>query len=120
MKLGQVIRNLVNNAERHAAGFIRLTLAVEGATARLCVENDGDRIGPADRTRIFERFVRLDASRTRESGGSGLGLAISKEIVTAHGGTISVGESREGHTLFVVVLPLVDAPETRRSGHPEP
>ena len=105
-RLAQVIRNLMNNAERHAASIIRLSLSVSGATVRLAVENDGDRIGPEDRTRIFERFVRLDASRSRESGGSGLGLAISQEIVAAHGGTIEVGESGQGYTRFVVLLPL--------------
>lgn len=104
-RLTQVIRNLSNNAERHAASIVRLSLAVDGGRTFVRVENDGDRIQAKDSKRIFDRFVRLDASRTRESGGSGLGLAISKEIVVAHGGSIDVSENSDGLTCFLVTLP---------------
>ena len=77
----------------------------EGDEAVVTVVNDGDRIAPEDRERVFERFVRLDDSRTRDTGGSGLGLAISREIVAAHGGTISAGEDPWGHCRFEVRLP---------------
>ena len=59
-----------------------------------------------ERDRIFGRFVRLDDSRTRDTGGTGLGLAIVAEIVKAHGGTVTAGESPEGWCRFSVRLPL--------------
>ncbi|WP_417235191.1 ATP-binding protein [Arthrobacter sp.] len=105
-RLAQVFRNLVNNADRHAAQVIRVSLAVLDDEAIIRVDNDGDQIPEADRERVFDRFVRLDASRARESGGSGLGLAISQEIVLAHGGNIHVADGPEGFTRLVVALPL--------------
>ncbi len=110
-RLAQVIRNLLNNAERHAATTIciALTSDTDSGTAYLSVDNDGDTIPEADRDRVFDRFVRLDVSRTRESGGSGLGLAISREILQPHSGTITAGESPDGLTRFHIALPLQEA-----------
>ncbi|MFF0988755.1 sensor histidine kinase [Kocuria nitroreducens] len=107
-RLQQVVRNLLSNAERHAATWITVSLRAEAEEAVVAVVNDGDTIAPEDRDRVFERFVRLDDSRTRDTGGSGLGLAISREIVAAHGGTISAGEDSRGHCRFEVRLPLED------------
>lgn len=104
-RLQQVVRNLLSNAERHADTWIAVSLAAEGDEAVVTVVNDGDTIAPEDRERVFERFVRLDDSRTRDTGGSGLGLAISREIVAAHGGTISAGEDPGGRCRFEVRLP---------------
>ena len=56
----------------------------------MVVEDDGDGIPMAERQRVFERFVRLDASRDRGSGGSGLGLSIVREVVRGHGGTVEI------------------------------
>jgi len=105
-RLQQVLRNLLSNADRHAASEIAVSLHAEGDSAVVTVDNDGDTIRPADRERVFERFVRLDDSRTRDTGGSGLGLAISREIVAAHGGTIAATEDRQGRCRFEVRLPL--------------
>lgn len=105
-RLGRVVRNLLENAERHMEGRIRVSLAREGTTARLVVDNDGPPVSEGDRQRIFARFVRLDDSRTRETGGSGLGLAIVAEIVAQHGGTVVAEESPEGWCRFAVSLPL--------------
>ncbi|MFI7743400.1 sensor histidine kinase [Kocuria rhizosphaericola] len=104
-RLQQVVRNLLSNAERHADTWIAVSLRVEGEEAVVTVDNDGDSIAPEDRERVFERFVRLDDSRTRDTGGSGLGLAISREIVEAHGGRISAGEDPRGRCRFEVRLP---------------
>jgi signal transduction histidine kinase len=104
-RLQQVVRNLLSNAERHADTWIAVSLRAEGEEAVVTVVNDGDTIAPEDRERVFERFVRLDDSRARDTGGSGLGLAISREIVAAHGGTISAGEDPRGHCRFEVRLP---------------
>jgi signal transduction histidine kinase len=60
------------------------------------VGNDGPPIAAADREKIFDRFVRLDNSRSRQSGGAGLGLPIARDIVVAHGGTLSVANAEWG------------------------
>ena len=65
------------------------------------VGNDGPEIPRADRERIFDRFVRLDDSRSRDGGGSGLGLAIARDIVTAHGGTLTVDDVPGGAAMRI-------------------
>jgi signal transduction histidine kinase len=100
-QLAQVVHNLLGNAERHAAAVVRLELAVRGDVAELAVVDDGPGIPLADRERVFERFTRLDEARSRGHGGAGLGLAIARQIVQAHGGTITVGESDVGARLVV-------------------
>jgi signal transduction histidine kinase len=60
------------------------------------VGDDGPGIPAADRERVFDRFTRLDSDRGRDSGGAGLGLAIVRQLVTAHGGTISLGDAGPG------------------------
>lgn len=87
-RLARVVTNLTDNAAQHAEGVVRLSLRAEGAGAVLVVEDDGPGVDAADRERVFERFVRLDASRERSSGGSGLGLSIVREVVHAHGGSV--------------------------------
>jgi signal transduction histidine kinase len=103
--LAQVVRNLVDNAARHADHRIALTVREDGGTVELVVEDDGSGIPEEDRERVFERFVRLDEARARDAGGSGLGLAIVKEIVAASGGTVAVTSSALGGARFVVRLP---------------
>jgi signal transduction histidine kinase len=91
--LARVVRNLVDNAARHAAGRVHLACGTDGTVdgaAWLEVSDDGPGIPAADRERVFDRFVRLDEARAREDGGSGLGLAIVRDLVTAHGGRVSV------------------------------
>ncbi|HET6969465.1 MAG TPA: HAMP domain-containing sensor histidine kinase, partial [Ornithinibacter sp.] len=105
-RLGRVVRNLLENAERHRESVVRLTLSAADDEALLVVDNDGPPVALADRERIFGRFVRLDDSRTRDTGGTGLGLAIVSEIVGAHGGTVRAEESPEGWCRFAVRLPL--------------
>lgn len=103
--LGQVVRNLVDNAARHATGRIAVTVAQEADRVVLAVDDDGPGIPEADRERVFERFVRLDEARARDAGGSGLGLAIVREVVTGHGGSVVVEASALGGARFVVRLP---------------
>ena len=103
--LSHVVRNLVDNAVRHAKGQIAITTFVDGPYTVLGVEDDGNGILPEDRQRIFERFVRLDESRARDAGGAGLGLAIVQSIVNAHAGWITVDESRWAGARFTVVMP---------------
>ena len=103
--LGQVVRNLVDNAARHAAGAVGIGVRETGDAVELIVDDDGPGIPADQRERVFERFVRLDDARTRDAGGSGLGLAIVREIVTAHGGTVVVSASPLGGARFTVRLP---------------
>jgi len=103
--LGQVVRNLADNAARHATSTVRLSVS-QRAGAVIVVEDDGEGIPAAERDRVFERFVRLDEARGRDAGGTGLGLAIVRELVTAHGGTVTVDASTLGGARFTVSLPL--------------
>jgi len=105
--LGQVVRNLVDNAAQHASGRIALSLGVVDGQALLVVEDDGHGVPADERERVFERFVRLDESRARASGGTGLGLAIVRESVQAHGGSVRVGAGELGGARFEVRLPAV-------------
>ena len=103
--LGQVVRNLVDNAGRHARSQIAVSVHESAGTVELVVEDDGPGVPQNERTRVFDRFVRLDEARSRDAGGSGLGLAIVAEIVRVHGGSASVESSGLGGARFVVRLP---------------
>ncbi len=94
--LGRVVANLLDNAVRHAAATVTLTVARDGAYQLISVRDDGPGIPAADRERVFDRFTRLDDARARDAGGSGLGLAIVRELVRRHGGTITLGDAEPG------------------------
>jgi signal transduction histidine kinase len=104
-QLRRVVQNLADNAARHAHGRVAFSLAEGSGRTRLCVDDDGTGVPDRERQRVFERFVRLDDARSRDEGGNGLGLAIVAEIVAAHGGTVTVGQSPLGGARFEVVLP---------------
>jgi signal transduction histidine kinase len=103
-QLARAIRNLVENAERHAASTITLAVQEHDSAVEITVADDGAGIAPEDRQRIFERFARLDDARTPHTSGSGLGLAIASEIVRQHGGTLTVADNRPG-ARFVMLVP---------------
>lgn len=103
--LGRVVRNLVDNAVRHADRRVALTLETIGAEVVLHVDDDGVGIPDHDRRRVFERFVRLDEARARSQGGAGLGLAIVSHVVAAHGGTVAAASSPLGGARFTVRVP---------------
>jgi signal transduction histidine kinase len=92
----QVVRNLFDNAERHATTEIRVAVTDGADGATLTVANDGPSIPAEDRERIFEPFMRLDEARSLDSGGSGLGLAIVRSIMTGLGGTIVATPTEAG------------------------
>jgi signal transduction histidine kinase len=100
--LARVVRNLVDNARRHATGAVTVTVT---PAVELLVDDDGPGIPEAERERVFDRFHRLDSPRTRDAGGTGLGLAIVRELVAAAGGTVSVGASPSGGARLRVRLP---------------
>ncbi|GHG16714.1 MULTISPECIES: sensor histidine kinase [Amycolatopsis] len=99
-RLDRVLRNLVDNAERHAKTRVTITLTANDGHGVLTVRDDGPGIPAEHRERVFDRFVRLDDDRAREAdGGSGLGLAIAAEIARTHGGALRVAESTSGACL---------------------
>ncbi|MFD6992679.1 sensor histidine kinase [Streptomyces sp. NPDC059943] len=104
-QLARVLGNLLDNAQRHAAGEIRATVRREGGSVVLAVSDDGAGVPEAERERIFERFVRLDDARSRDDGGAGLGLAIARDVAHRHGGTLEVGRAEAGGALFELRLP---------------
>ncbi len=103
--LRRVLRNLGENAARHATSRIDIGLADRDGTVILTVDDDGPGIPASERERVLERFVRLDEARSRDDGGSGLGLAIVDEVARAHGGSISIFESPLGGARIEVMLP---------------
>ncbi|WP_067667312.1 sensor histidine kinase [Nocardia miyunensis] len=103
-RLARALRNIADNAAAHARARVAIGLESDGSRARIIVDDDGPGIAPDDRERVFGRFVRLDDDRARSSGGSGLGLAIVTEIVAAHEGSVTIGESPWGGARFVIEL----------------
>jgi len=103
-ELCRVVRNLLDNAARHASSGVTVELQTAGDTVTLVVEDDGPGVAPEDRERIFERFARVDDARSRGTGGTGLGLAIVREIVGRHAGRVAVEDGSSG-ARFVVRLP---------------
>ncbi|MER5730627.1 ATP-binding protein [Streptomyces sp. NPDC002138] len=108
--LTRVVTNLLDNAQRFADRRVDVVLRTvggpRGRTAVLEVTDDGPGIPAGDRERVFERFTRLDDSRSRDHGGAGLGLAIARDLTAHHGGTLTAEDSVQGARL-VVRLPSV-------------
>jgi len=105
-QLARAIKNLTDNAERHASHAVTFTLAESDGKAIFTIGDDGPGIPPGDADRIFERFVRVDDARGQATGGSGLGLAITREIIKRHGGIVELDTSHHPGARFVVTLPL--------------
>lgn len=105
-KLARVFNNILKNAISYSYENSTIVIEVEENEQSIEIRfiNEGDMIPSQKLKTIFEKFYRLDTSRSSQTGGSGLGLAIAKEIVYAHGGEISA-ESNSSHTVFSVILP---------------
>ncbi|SEP50298.1 sensor histidine kinase [Amycolatopsis saalfeldensis] len=108
-QLERVLRNLLDNAVRHAESTVSVTVSIDAATVVLEVRDDGPGIPATDRERVFDRFTRLDDARARDAGGTGLGLAIARTITRRHGGTLRVADSPVS-ARFVATFPR--APES--------
>lgn len=106
--LRRVLRNLGDNAARHAASTVAFTLTEHDGLVALTVDDDGTGVPLEDRGRAFERFVRLDDARARHDGGSGLGLAIVAEVVTGHAGRVEITDSPHGGARFDLRFPSAD------------
>jgi signal transduction histidine kinase len=105
-QLTRVVRNLLDNAARHATSSVAVELrAGEDHTIELTVDDDGPGIPLDDRERVFDRFTRLDDGRARDAGGLGRGLSMVKEITEQHGGTVTVEDAPSGGARLRVRLP---------------
>ena len=104
-RLTRLVGNLLENALRHARASVVVALQEEGDEVVLRVDDDGAGVPEAERSRVFERFVRLEEARDRDSGGAGLGLAIVAHVARAHGGSVEVLESPAGGARFEVRVP---------------
>jgi two-component system, OmpR family, sensor kinase len=111
-RLRQVIDNLVGNAFAHtpAGTPVEVSVANGDGHVALTVVDHGPGIPEAERARVFERFHRIDTSRSRHTGGTGLGLAIVAAVASAHGGTVELDEPDEGGCRFTVRLPTAPVP----------
>jgi signal transduction histidine kinase len=109
-QLRRAVRNVLDNAERHAAHEVAVSVQEHGGTIEVRIVDDGSGVAVKDRERVFERFGRIDDARTRNGSGAGtgLGLAITREIVEAHGGRITV-ETGEPGACFVLRIPAADS-----------
>jgi signal transduction histidine kinase len=101
-----MIRNVGDNAARHASGRVEITLVERSDKAVLTIDDDGPGIPESERARVLQRFVRLDEARSRDEGGSGLGLSIVDEMVRAHGGSVSIEQSPLGGARVRITLPV--------------
>lgn len=108
--LGVVIANLLSNAVQHSpeGGRVGVGMEFEKRTLVVTVTDQGEGIGPEHLPRIFERFYRVDDSRSREQGGTGLGLSIARHTMRAHGGDIDVWSQPGVGSSFTLTFPLVD------------
>jgi signal transduction histidine kinase len=119
--LERMLKNLGDNAVRHAHSLVEVELKLNRSHALITIANDGPVVPEVDRARIFDRFLRLDDSRTRGpgNGGSGLGLAIAQQIAHDHGGSIAAAASDGAFqgAKFTVAIPLGWKAPTPQSGN---
>jgi two-component system, OmpR family, sensor kinase len=129
LRLRQVLANLVSNALSHtpAGTPVNVAVAVRAGEVHLSVRDQGPGLAPDDAERIFERFFRADASRTRAAGGTGLGLSIVAALVAAHGGQVGVDTALGHGATFWVRLPqdregplLDDPPDEQPTARSQP
>lgn len=109
-RLTQVLMNLLSNAIRHtpAGGEVSVSAEVRDGAIRVAVRDTGPGIPASALPHVFDRFYRVDAGRSRQTGGSGLGLAIARQLVRAHGGELWAETSARGAT-FIFTLPAAPA-----------
>jgi len=108
LRIRQVLDNLLANVRTHCPAGTSCTVTVDqdGHDALISVADEGPGLSPDDAARVFERFYRADASRSRRHGGAGLGLSIVASITKAHGGSVTASPGAAGGTVFTVRVPL--------------
>ena len=107
-RLQQALRNLVGNAVQHtpAGTAVHVAITTSAGSVQIDVADNGPGIAPQDLPRIFERFYRVDRSRSRDMGGTGLGLSIVKHVAQVHGGQIDVDSTPGKGSTFRLRLPV--------------
>lgn len=105
-QLARAVRNVADNAARHARSRVSFSVAERDGSAVVAVTDDGEGIASELHDIVFERFARLDEARTSAQGGSGLGLAITRDIVVRHGGTVTIDPTHGPGARFVIALPM--------------
>jgi signal transduction histidine kinase len=106
MSLKRAVRNLIENAVTYGKRA-QVALGRDDQEVRIVIEDDGPGIPEADFERVFAPFVRLEESRSQETGGIGLGMAIARSIVRGHGGDITLANRPEGGLRVTIHLPRV-------------
>jgi len=108
MRVEQILNNLLSNALRYTpdGGSIHIAIDRTRKTVNLIIHDSGSGIPPEALPHIFERFYRVDRSRSRSEGGTGLGLAIARQLVEAHGGTLTAANHPQGGAIFTMSLPI--------------
>ena len=125
-QLTEAIANLVQNAIVYSEPKARVAVSarrvhdVDTDVIEIAVADNGIGIGEADQERIFERFYRVDYSRSRENGGTGLGLSLVKHTCQAHGGSVDVWSKLGQGSTFTLRLPTLDADHYNESDQEEP
>jgi signal transduction histidine kinase len=104
--LTRALRNVVDNADRHATSRVSVNVSQVDGCAVIHVDDDGPGIPVNDRLRVFDRFTRLDEPRTRNDGGAGLGLAIVSRVATTHGGRVFCTDAPEGGARITISIPV--------------
>jgi len=107
-ELVRAVRNLCDNAVRHAASTVTLRCEAHDGVVEIGVADDGPGVPEDQRARVFERFSRIDRSRAAASGGTGLGLPITLDIIRRHGGSIVITDADGGGAAVTVSLPVAD------------
>lgn len=108
--LARAVRNLADNARRHARRRVAMSIEPASGVFWIHVDDDGRGVPPSEWNSVFDRFMRLDEGRARDDGGSGLGLAIARDVVRAHGGDVTVTHSPAGGARFSMSVPISPIP----------
>jgi len=122
-RLQEVLRNLLDNALRHTpeGGRVDVSVAPREDGVEICVADTGEGIDAEHLPRVFDRFYRADAARSRDRGGSGIGLTIARALVSAHGGRLRVDSAGPGSgARFTVTLPTAAAAAPRPDAYSAP
>jgi two-component system sensor histidine kinase SenX3 len=116
------LRNLIDNAIRYSPENTRVGIGVrskEGLVS-VSVTDQGEGLSPEDQERVFERFYRVDAARSRHTGGTGLGLSIVKHVVSNHGGEVTLWSQPGQGSTFTLRLPEMEGQEDEPAPEPRP